>query len=309
MSKKLNNLSESVMLQIDRDHIAMKPRWYFIFGSISLAMGIIGSAILSTFLVSFVSFSLKTHGPMGEIRYQQLASNFPWWAPIIAIVGLIVGIMLLKKYDFSYRKNFPLMIIVFIVVVLFSGWLIDYFEMNTIWSRQGPLRGLYQQYDGGWRGGNGKGKRQSNAASNSGSYVLPQNQDENMHTIKIALDEAISDEYKAFSTYEKVIQTFGQVRSFSMIINAEEQHIASLLTFYERYAIEPPINSWTDNITTPESIEKACQIGVEAEIANVALYREKLLPLVSEFPDIESVFTNLMLASEQKHLPAFERCQ
>jgi hypothetical protein len=34
----------------------------------------------------------------------------------------------------------------------------------------------------------------------------------------------------------------------------------------------------------------------------------KLLPATAAYPDISLVFTNLMNASEQKHLQAFERC-
>lgn len=154
MSKKLD-LSESVMAQINENHIGMKPKWYFILGSLALLTGIIGSAIISIFLASLIAFSIKTHGPMGEIRYQQLLSSFPWWAPVAMLLGLIMGILLLKKYDFSYRKNFLLIAIIFIFAIIFSGWLINYLELDKSWAQQEPLRGLYRKYDGGWKGESG----------------------------------------------------------------------------------------------------------------------------------------------------------
>ena len=40
-----------------------------------------------------------------------------------------------------------------------------------------------------------------------------------------ALNRAIDDEYKAYSTYSEVINKFGSVKTFIMIIRAEEQHI------------------------------------------------------------------------------------
>lgn len=127
--------------------------------------------------------------------------------------------------------------------------------------------------------------------------------------VQTALDEAINDEYKAYSTYEAVINKFGNIRPFSMIIRAEEQHISSLKAIYDKYGLTPPTNTLSGTITAPSTVQQACQTGVQAEIANAALYQEKLLPAVTDYPDIMAVFENLSNASQQKHLPAFEKCQ
>jgi len=126
--------------------------------------------------------------------------------------------------------------------------------------------------------------------------------------VQQALDEAINDEYKALTTYQTVVEKFGNIRPFSMIIGAEEQHIASLKAVFDKYGLEVPENTWTDTVSTPATLKEACQIGVDAEIANAALYNEKLLPAVKDYEDITSVFINLMNASQQKHLPAFDKC-
>jgi hypothetical protein len=122
------------------------------------------------------------------------------------------------------------------------------------------------------------------------------------------LNEAIEDEYKALTLYQKVTDKLGMVRPFSMIMGAEEQHIASLKAIFDKYGLEIPKNNWAGKITVPNTLKESCQLGVEAEIANASLYKEKLLPLVSSHEDITLVFTSLMNASEQKHLPAFEKC-
>ncbi len=124
-----------------------------------------------------------------------------------------------------------------------------------------------------------------------------------------ALNMAIEDEYKALSTYEAVLAKYGQVRPFSIIKGAEEQHIASLKALFDKYGLNVPTNTWRNSVTVPISVKQACQIGADAEIANAALYREKLLPAVTEYEDITAVFTKLMNASQQKHLSAFERCK
>ncbi len=126
--------------------------------------------------------------------------------------------------------------------------------------------------------------------------------------IKNALDEAITDEYKALAVYQAVIAKFGQVRPFSMIKGAEEQHIASLKAIYDKYGLTVPANK-TGKITSPLTMQASCQLGADAEISNYKLYEEKLLPAVENYEDITIVFTNLMNASKNKHLPAFERCK
>ncbi len=118
----------------------------------------------------------------------------------------------------------------------------------------------------------------------------------------------LDDEYKAFSTYQAIIDTYGPIRPFIMIARAEQQHIAALQGLFDKYAITIPENKYIGNVEVPENIQDACALGVEAEIANVKLYKEKLIPLASSYADISQVYTNLMNASEQKHLPAFMKC-
>jgi len=125
--------------------------------------------------------------------------------------------------------------------------------------------------------------------------------------VQDALNQAIQDEYKARTTYEAVIEEFGMVRPFAMIIRAEEQHINALKAVYDRYGLEPP-EAESLEIEMGDTLADMCAVGVEAEIDNAALYRDRLLSSVSEHEDIVFVFTNLMNASKDKHLPAFQRC-
>ena len=170
MSKNLKvNITENIMSRIEKGQIKMKPKWYFWLGSLAMVMGIIGVTILSVFSVSLISFSLRTHGPMGEIRFQQLLSSFPWWAPLLAIFGLTLGIFFLKKYDFSYKKNFLIIISGFILAVILAGWLIDYSGLDLFWAKRGIMKRFYQQYDG---------KKQNGFKSDS-NYLPRRNQGQN----------------------------------------------------------------------------------------------------------------------------------
>ena len=120
-----------------------------------------------------------------------------------------------------------------------------------------------------------------------------------------ALLMALDDEYKAWSIYDQVIADFGAVRPFTSIQKAEENHIAALVTLFDRYGLDVPANEWPGDVPSFDSLSEASEAGVQAEIDNVALY-DQLFSMVDN-PDIVRVFTSLQRASQTKHLPAFER--
>ncbi len=148
MSKHQIDITKKVMSEIKTERIEMRPKWYFLLGSLSIFVALVGLTFVSIFLISLVTFSLRSHGPMGAIRYQQIISNFPWWAPIIVIIGLITGTILLKKYDFSYKHNFLIIIIIFVSAILLTGIFVDTFGLDDFWIKRGPMKRFYQNYDG-----------------------------------------------------------------------------------------------------------------------------------------------------------------
>ncbi len=126
-------------------------------------------------------------------------------------------------------------------------------------------------------------------------------------TLTEVLTEAIEDEYKARATYRRVLEKFGEVRPFSNIVEAEQRHIDALLVLFTEYGLRVPADSWPDRVETPETLLAACQAGVAAEIDNAAMY-DRLLAASGDFPDVQSVLRNLQRASQENHLPAFQRC-
>lgn len=122
-----------------------------------------------------------------------------------------------------------------------------------------------------------------------------------------ALLRALDDERHAQAVYRTVLERHGEVRPFSKIIHAEERHASYLLSLFDTYGLDGPPDPWPDReLTAPETLHEACARAIEAEKANIAMYDE-LLAFVEE-PDIREVFVRLQSASEQNHLPAFERC-
>jgi len=127
-------------------------------------------------------------------------------------------------------------------------------------------------------------------------------------SVEDILKQALEGEYKAQATYRASIENFGSKRPFIMIIRAQEQHISVLQSLFDKYSLEIPENLWLQKKVSVASIQEACRSGMKSELANIDLYKNELIPLVKEYEDITRVFTDLMNASEHRHLPAFEQC-
>jgi hypothetical protein len=128
----------------------------------------------------------------------------------------------------------------------------------------------------------------------------------NEPTLTEVLQEALLDEYRARNTYRKIIDTFGAVRPFINIVEAEQRHIESLLTLFEKYDIPLPAVPGPEQIEVPDNLLQACEMGVAAEIGNLAMYNR--LIEATDLPDVIHVLQRLQAASRDSHLPAFQRC-
>ena len=126
-------------------------------------------------------------------------------------------------------------------------------------------------------------------------------------SLEKALNEAIRDEYHARAYYTKVIDAFGPVRPFINIVDAEQKHVEELLPLFHRYNVPVPDDDWPERVQAPASLLEACQAAVEAEIDNAAMY-DRLIAAVADFPDVGATLRRLQAASQDRHLPAFERC-
>jgi len=123
-------------------------------------------------------------------------------------------------------------------------------------------------------------------------------------TIEEMLNYAIQDEYLARQEYELIMEEYGEQRPFSNIIQAEESHIAELKVVFEANGYTIPEDTAIDYAVLPASLEEAFDVGVQAEIDNIAMY-EKFLSY--DLPsDVKAVFEELKKGSES-HLVAFER--
>ena len=123
---------------------------------------------------------------------------------------------------------------------------------------------------------------------------------------------ALDDEYHALATYEAVIAKFGAVRPFVNIRKAEAQHAGAVIGYLQAQGEAVPENPYLTGAKpapeVPATLTAACDLGVQAEIANKDLYDVKLLPMVADNAELTRILTALRDASQNNHLPAFQRC-
>lgn len=140
------NITRNVMAKIKTEQIKMRPKWYFIVGSFLMTVGLVGLSVGAVFLTNLVFFLVRKQGS-GQGRLQLMLQSFPWWIPTLAVIGVAFGIWMLKKYDFSYKKNFLFIVFLFIVSIMLTAFVLDYSGLNEVWSRRGPMRRFYQQIE------------------------------------------------------------------------------------------------------------------------------------------------------------------
>ena len=123
-------------------------------------------------------------------------------------------------------------------------------------------------------------------------------------TLEEMLRYAIEDEHTALAEYEAIMEEFNTTRPYSNIAESEKVHISYLEELYDTYNLEIPMVNTLSHIAIPGTLLDAAQIGVQAEIDNIAMYEKFLKEDLPE--DVRDVFEALVRGSEN-HLSAFER--
>lgn len=117
---------------------------------------------------------------------------------------------------------------------------------------------------------------------------------------------ALNDEYMAIAIYQQVNREFNDPRPFVNIVRAEMRHADMLKALFTKYGMVIPENPWPGKVPTYKSVAEACKAGVDAEILNRDLYTR--LFKTTERQDITDTYRALQRASDENHLPAFQRC-
>lgn len=134
------------MDEIHNRKITMRPRIYFIIGSVIGFVGLVALLVSAVFLFSLTRFAFRSHGPMGDIRMEELLTSFPWWAPVLGGICLVGGIFVLRRYDISYKRNFGFLAVGVILALLMTVLVIDYYKFDEKWFTHPQMKKVFHKY-------------------------------------------------------------------------------------------------------------------------------------------------------------------
>ncbi|MFC1687128.1 hypothetical protein ACFL0L_00930 [Patescibacteria group bacterium] len=144
------SLADTIDESIKQHKISMRPKAFFIVGSVAFGIGLAASALVTIFFVGVITFRMRVHTPFeflgaGGRGYEAFIANIPWIPLLIAIVGISVGIILIKKYDFSYKRAFVGVVAGFVVTLVACGFFADAVGIPERADSFGPLKPFTQQ--------------------------------------------------------------------------------------------------------------------------------------------------------------------
>lgn len=146
MSKNIKN---KVINIIETKRMTIKPKWIFVIGSSLSAIGIVITSVLTLLSIQLIRFRLNHPSLNGARKINIILASLPWYIPVLAIGSLLVGYYILKRYDFSYKKNFGVIIGLIVVAMIFGSMLLNRLGLDNFLSRRGYFRQIYGQQQPG----------------------------------------------------------------------------------------------------------------------------------------------------------------
>lgn len=146
MPKELKNTTSSIMNKIHKGGYRMRPRSYFVFISALAVTGLVISTLASVFSVSLTRFALRGYGSLAKPQAEVFALGFPWWILAIAIIGLLLGFLLIRRYDFSYKYKTWLVLTVLAVSTFAIGWGADAAKLSEVVINNTPVQKTMKSY-------------------------------------------------------------------------------------------------------------------------------------------------------------------
>jgi hypothetical protein len=139
------NLKQNVIKEIKSSKVAMRPRWIFVLGSALSGVGLFISGMMTLLSIQLIKFRFLRPGIGASYKLDYLLSSIPWYLPVIAVGSLISGYMILRRYDFSYRKNIYFILSIIVAGLVFGSILWHMLNVDQFMSRRGYFRQIYQE--------------------------------------------------------------------------------------------------------------------------------------------------------------------
>lgn len=126
-----------------------------------------------------------------------------------------------------------------------------------------------------------------------------------------ALLAALDDAHRNRAFHLAVLDRFPGALPFVHVVEAEGRHVEAIAALLRAHGLAVPADvhagSEAMRRAVPATLACACDIARECVIDNVDRFVDHRLPRVADHPAIVEVFTRVMEAARDRHLPAFRR--
>lgn len=148
--KPTKDLTVDIMSAIKKGEVTMRPKAYFVIGSLLLGAGLAIAFTLAFFFLTASAFHLRNAGSVDFLKYGGMGAlffvrMFPWKPLLLAVFGIMGGLWFLKKYDVSYKKNFWLVSLALVGALLVFAVVFDRLGANDRLEKVKRFEPLYRQ--------------------------------------------------------------------------------------------------------------------------------------------------------------------
>jgi hypothetical protein len=128
MAKK--DISKEILTRIKTEKVKMRPRAYFIIGSSLLGLGFAGFFLFATLFVNRAFYRLRIFGPfgnffLGKAGIKPFFATFPFLSLGLAILGIVGGLYILRRYEFSHKRSLMSLLISVSTLAITLGFVLD----------------------------------------------------------------------------------------------------------------------------------------------------------------------------------------
>jgi hypothetical protein len=148
------NIADKVLDQLESKQVKMKPKFYFVTGSIVLGIGLGSSLLTSLYFIGLSTFKFRAQAPfdflsLGTGGVRPFLATVPWLAMFVAVVGVTVGMLLIRKYRFGYRHSLKGLTIGVVGIVIVAGMALQIAGAHRLVEKIPAIKGLYhEQFEG-----------------------------------------------------------------------------------------------------------------------------------------------------------------
>lgn len=141
-------IEDQIMGVIKQKKIRMRPRYFFVIGSVLITLSTAMMAILGIFGLNLIIFSIRRGGNIKSVCIEDAISNYPWWAIFVIIFGFIGSWWFYKKSGKGYKHNPSSIAVVLISTIIIGGGLLSFTNFDSVFEQRGPVRHIYKMYNG-----------------------------------------------------------------------------------------------------------------------------------------------------------------